>query len=80
MAAAVVAVTAPEREPQLHAFVVVRDSAPRAMDDARESTSQRLGRPARPQMHQVDSLPHLPNGKVDRRLLTEQASAESEGA
>lgn len=79
-AAAVVAVTAPEREPQLHAFVVVRDSAPRAMDDARESTSQRLGRPARPQMHQVDSLPHLPNGKVDRRLLTEQASAESEGA
>lgn len=79
-AAAVVAVTDLESEPHLHAFVVVRDHAPRAMDDARESVSQRLGRPARPRMHPVDSLPHLPNGKVDRRLLTERASSEPEGA
>lgn len=78
-AAAVVTVTDPAREPQLHAFAVVRDGAPRALDDARESIAQRLGRVAAPTMHRVGSLPHLPNGKVDRRLLIEWAVSEQEG-
>jgi len=29
-------------------------------------------------MHRVGSLPHLPNGKVDRRLLTEWAASGQE--
>lgn len=77
--AAVVALTDPVREPHLHAFVVVRDGAPRAADDAREAAAQRLGRLAAPIMHRVESLPHLPNGKVDRRLLTEWAASAQEG-
>lgn len=77
-AAAVVTVTDPAREPALHAFVVIRDGAPRAIDDAREATAQRLGRLAAPAMHRVESLPHLPNGKVDRRLLTEWAASGQE--
>lgn len=77
-AAAAVAVLDPRVEPSLHAFVVVRDGARRAPDDARESVERRLGRAARPQMHRVDALPHLPNGKVDRRLLTEWAAAGHE--
>jgi len=78
-AAAVVVVTDPVREPHLHAFVVVRDGAPRAADDAREAAAQQLGRLAAPIMHRVESLPHLPNGKVDRRLLTEWAASGQEG-
>lgn len=77
-AAAVVVVTDPRREPALHAFVVVRDGAPHASDDARASVEQHLGRAARPLMHRVDALPHLPNGKVDRRLLTEWAASGQE--
>ena len=78
-AAAVVAVTDPSREPHLHAFVIVHDGAPRAADDAREAVAQQLGRVAAPTMHRVGSLPHLPNGKVDRRLLTEWAASGQEG-
>jgi O-succinylbenzoic acid--CoA ligase len=77
-AAAAVVVTDPRQEPALHAFVVVRDGARRAPDDARESVEQILGRAARPLMHQVDALPHLPNGKVDRRLLIEWAATGQE--
>jgi O-succinylbenzoic acid--CoA ligase len=77
-AAAVVVVSDPAREPALHAFVVPRDGAPRAVDDALEATAQRLGRLAAPAMHRVGSLPHLPNGKVDRRLLTEWAASGQE--
>jgi len=76
--AAVVAVST-DHEPRLHAFVVVRDDAPAALEAAQESVLAALGRPARPVMHAVDRLPRLPHGKVDRRQLTQWARREEEG-
>ena len=61
-------------EAVVHVFVVVRDDA--ALDDRRvqESVIERLGVAARPIVTRVDHLPHLPNGKVDRRALQERAA------
>jgi O-succinylbenzoic acid--CoA ligase len=73
---AAAAVTVPTRagEPALHAFVEVREQASGAEESARDEVIRRLGRAAAPVVHRVDRLPHLPNGKVDRRLLQERAA------
>ena len=73
-AASVVAVSDADGEPVLHAFLEVRDAAPGAEDAAGAAVVDRLGRAALPRMHRVDRLPHLPNGKVDRRLLQQRAA------
>lgn len=73
VAAAVVA-TGTADEPVLHVFVEVRESAPELESDVDAAVERRLGRAARPgRLWRVPSLPHLPNGKVDRRLLLEWA-------
>jgi O-succinylbenzoic acid--CoA ligase len=74
VAAAAVAVATRAGEPELHAFVEVRDRASGAEQSARDEVVRRLGRGATPIIHRVDRLPHLPNGKVDRRLLQERAA------
>ena len=60
-------------EPALHAFVE-GDVDP---DAVQEAIVRRLGHAAQPMVHRVDALPHLPNGKVDRRAL--QLRAEQGG-
>ena len=78
-AAAVVAVQPSDGEPWLAAFVQVRDDAPRIEDVLRDAVAARLGPVARPRaVRTVDRLPHLPNGKVDRRLLLEWATRATE--
>lgn len=72
MAAAVAGVDA-GGDPAVHAFVVVREKAPAVEDAIRQQVTERLGPHARPIVHRVDRLPHLPNGKVDRRTLQTQA-------
>lgn len=72
-AAAVVVTRGDDREPHLHAFVVVRDHAAHAAESAAQSVVDRLGRAARLRMHEVSALPHLPHGKVDRLQLTRRA-------
>jgi len=73
VAAAVVAAVGPDGEPGLHAFLEVREVAPDAAADARAVVTERLGAAARPTVYRVARLPHLPNGKVDRRLLQQWA-------
>ena len=69
VAAAVVAVEDPDEEPRVFVFVEVRDAAP-AIDDAiAAAVRTALGAAATPAVRQVRRLPHLPNGKVDRRTL-----------
>ncbi len=63
--------------PQLFAFVEVRDGAPAAHDAIADAVTRALGKVAVPTIRQVPRLPHLPNGKVDRRQL--QAWATTEG-
>jgi O-succinylbenzoic acid--CoA ligase len=72
-AVGVVAAPGPDGDPALHAFVEVRESAPGLEEDGRAAVAERLGSAARPRVHRVPRLPHLPNGKVDRRLLQEWA-------
>ena len=72
VAAAVV--SAASGEARLHAFIEVRDTASGAEDAVRDEVARRLGRPAVPTVHRVERLPHLPNGKVDRRLLQQWAA------
>jgi O-succinylbenzoic acid--CoA ligase len=60
-----------DRGPELHLFVV-GDADGEAL---RTSIVERLGMAARPTVHGVAALPHLPNGKVDRRALQERAAA-----
>ena len=73
VSAAVVADTSGS-EPVLHAFIEARESAPDLESDALTGVEERLGRAARPgRVWRVAALPHLPNGKVDRRLLLEWA-------
>ncbi len=74
-AAAVVVVPA-GGEPVLHVFVEVRDAAAGVEDKARAEVERCLGPAARPVVHRVSGLPHLPNGKVDRLLLQQQAADE----
>ncbi len=68
-AAATVTIDGVSGEPELHAFIEVRDSAPGTEEAVRVAVGRRLGSAARPAVHRVERLPHLPNGKVDRRLL-----------
>ena len=72
--AAVVSVEPRDGEPVLHAFVEVRDDALDAEDIVAEAVATRLGVHARPLVRRVDRLPHLPNGKVDRRRLQQLAA------
>jgi O-succinylbenzoic acid--CoA ligase len=69
VAAATVSVVDPEGEPRLYAFVEVRDGAPEVDEAIRSAVETALGRVAVPTIRQVPRLPHLPNGKVDRRRL-----------
>jgi o-succinylbenzoate---CoA ligase len=78
VAAAAVAITVGTGDARLHAFVEVRDTASGAEDAARDEVTRRLGRAAAPSVRRVVRLPHLPNGKVDRRLL-QQWAAEGTG-
>jgi O-succinylbenzoic acid--CoA ligase len=77
VAAAAVSITEPGAEPRLFAFVEVRESAPDVDDAIRTAVQAALGKVAVPAIRQVPRLPHLPNGKVDRREL--QALAAKEG-
>ena len=61
-------------EARLHAFIEVRDGAAGAEQVAADEVTRRLGRAAAPAVRRVERLPHLPNGKVDRRLLQEWAA------
>ena len=72
VAAAVV--SAASGEARLHAFVEVRDTASGSGGRRAGEVARRLGRPAVPTVRRVDRLPHLPNGKVDRRLLQKWAA------
>ena len=74
VAAAAVSALARSGEARLHAFIEVRDTASGAEDEARDEVVRRLGRAATPTVHRVARLPHLPNGKVDRRLLQQWAA------
>jgi o-succinylbenzoate---CoA ligase len=77
--AAAVVVVGDRSEPRLHAFVEVRESAPDLEDRIRGEVTRRLGAVARPRrIHRVDRLPHLPNGKVDRRSLQQAALEEGD--
>jgi long-chain acyl-CoA synthetase len=78
VAAAAVSAVSGSGEARLHAFVEVRDTASGAEEAARDEVTRRLGRAAAPAVRRVDRLPHLPNGKVDRRLLQEWASEGTE--
>jgi O-succinylbenzoic acid--CoA ligase len=75
-AAAAVVIDDADGEPAVHVFVELRDDAsPAHVEEAvREAVVTHLGRAARPVVRRVVHLPHLPNGKVDRRLLQEQAT------
>jgi len=60
-------------EPIVHVFVVARELAPGLEERIRHEVADLLGKAARPHVHRVDHLPHLPNGKVDRRSLQDWA-------
>ena len=74
--AAAIAIPSDSGEPAIHVFVEVRDAATGVEDAAREEVARRLGSAARPVVHRVTGLPHLPNGKVDRLRLQQQAAAD----
>jgi len=77
VAAAAGAVPSRSGEPQVFAFVEVRDGAPAVHDAIAGAVARSLGKVAVPAIRQVPRLPHLPNGKVDRRQL--QAWTTTEG-
>lgn len=74
--AAVVSAEPRDGEPVLHAFVEMRDGVLDAQGLVAEAVTTRLGVHARPLVRLVDRLPHLPNGKVDRRVLQQWAIDE----
>lgn len=78
--AAVVALADGSTDARIHAFIEVRDGARDVADSVRSAVADHLGRAARPVAHRVERLPHLPNGKVDRRLLLEWAAGSADGA
>ncbi|MBK9738194.1 MAG: AMP-binding protein [Actinobacteria bacterium] len=70
VAAAAVVTAGPEGEPIVAAFIEVRDGAAGVSTSAAAAVVSALGTAARPAaITEVAHLPHLPNGKVDRRLL-----------
>lgn len=73
-AVAVVSASVGDGEPVLHAFIEPRDRSSDVDDHASVAVARLLGKAAVPRMHRVERLPHLPNGKVDRRSLQERAS------
>ncbi|MEI6361623.1 MAG: AMP-binding protein [Actinomycetes bacterium] len=77
VAAAVISVGDEDAAPRLFAYVEVRDSAPGVEEAVGTAVQTALGKVAVPVIRQVPRLPHLPNGKVDRREL--QAWAAKEG-
>ena len=77
VSAAAVSIATAGGEPAIWAFVEVRDDAPNIEQTATDTVVERLGSAARPrQVRRVARLPHLPNGKVDRRLLQSWARDE----
>ncbi|MDI1289765.1 MAG: AMP-binding protein [bacterium] len=75
--AAAVSIASAAGEPAIWVFLEVRDEAPHVESTAIASVVERLGAAARPRgVKQVARLPHLPNGKVDRRLLQSWARDE----
>ena len=78
-AVAAVSIDATDGEPRIHVFVEVRDRAPAAEAAISTAVAAALGSVARPAaVHRVARLPHLPNGKVDRRVLQEQARSDGQ--
>jgi len=73
-AAAVVVVADAAGEPRLHAFLEPRENPSGLEDTARNAVARELGRAARPVIHRVARLPHLPHGKVDRHILRQWAT------
>lgn len=81
VAAAVVGIRRAAGEPELWAFIEVRDGAPDVEKAGIAAVTERLGRAARPRtVRRVSKLPHLPNGKVDRLLLEQWARDDGEGS
>ena len=79
VAVAVVSIEAADGEPRIHVFVEVRDRAPAAEAAISTAVAAALGSVARPAaVHRVARLPHLPNGKVDRRVLQERARSDEQ--
>ena len=77
VAAAAVGVHPRGGDPSICVFVEVRDAAPDVEVAVRDAVVRRLGPVARPaSVRRVPRLPHLPNGKVDRRLLTQWAESD----
>lgn len=71
---AVVAVPDTRRGHRIVAFVELADPVPlRAIAPL---VVERLGGAARPEIMPVDALPHLPNGKIDRRTLVQRAALD----
>lgn len=68
---AVVAVSDERRGHRLMAYVVMSD--PVGLPAIAPLVVERLGGAARPEVIDVDALPLLPNGKIDRRALAERA-------
>ena len=73
-AAAVVVIADDGGEPRLHAFLEPREDPSGLEDAARNAVAHQLGRAARPVIHRVARLPHLPHGKVDRQILRQWAA------
>jgi O-succinylbenzoic acid--CoA ligase len=76
VAVATVVVPSTDGEPRLFAFLEVRDAAGSVDDSVREAVHVALGRVAIPVIRHVPRLPHLPNGKVDRRALQSWTTKE----
>lgn len=70
--AAVLAIPDERRGARLVAFVVRDHSAP-AADAIAEAATEVLGSAARPEVRVADSLPRLPQGKIDRMSLMREA-------
>lgn len=74
VSAAAVTIEDEAGDPLIVCFLEVRDSAAQTAGTALAAIVTALGPAARPSaIHEVPHLPHLPNGKVDRRLLQEWA-------
>ena len=71
---AVIAVPDQRQGHRLIAYVVMSDRA--GLPAIAPLVAERLGGAARPEVVDVDALPQLPNGKIDRRALAERADRE----
>jgi O-succinylbenzoic acid--CoA ligase len=76
VAAATVVGPSTDGDPRLFAFLEVRDAAGSVDDSVREAVQAALGKVAIPVIRHVPRLPHLPNGKVDRRELQSWTTKE----